>query len=150
MQPNHPKSDRLLASNATPGNWDDWFESLFALARRAYPNGNTAAIEKFLQAADVATALRGAPAPIREKVDLLRLVGARDLDRIRSDGARLLDTGLDINDPGFGLYALVATAAACLASTPEATCREVYTKLDQVQRQAPVLELLRAHRAARG
>jgi hypothetical protein len=157
LDPTMPAGDRTnvervrkVASNSNAADWDAWFEALFALARRTFPNGNAAAIEKFLNAPTVVAALRAAPPEIRDRVSFLSRVGARDAERIRSEGAKLLDSPMDINDPGFGLYVLVATATACLASAPDPSCAKVLAKLDLVQRPSPIVDLLRAHRAARG
>jgi spermidine synthase len=135
----------------TPADWDDWFDGVFALARRMFPNGEASAIEKFLRSPNVVAALRTAPPAIGEKIEFMLLVGARDLARIRSEGARWVETANGDFEPGFSLYVLVATSTACLATpTLDAVCRNVLAKLEQVQRKSPVIGLLRAHRDARG
>ena len=142
---------RDLAANTTAASWDDWFSPLFSLARRMIPNGRAATLEKFVRSSGTAAALRGAPDAIRDKVEFLLLVGRRDVDRIRVEGARLLEATAGDADSGFNTYVLVATATACFARDPDPDpgCRPVLERLDKLDRQAPVLDVLRAHRAAR-
>jgi hypothetical protein len=112
------------------------------------PNGGGPALEAFLRSAQVAAALRDAPPDIREKVEFLLLVAKRDLDRIRAEGARLLAGPLQTADPAFHAYVFVATSAACFATSPDASCLAVIARLDQVRRESPVIDLLRAQQAA--
>ena len=128
--------------------WQVWFASLFAVSRPMVPNGGGPALEAFLRSAQVAAALRDAPPDIREKVEFLLLVAKRDLDRIRAEGARLLAGPLQTADPAFHAYVFVATSAACFATSPDASCRAVIAQLDQVRRESPVIDLLRAQQAA--
>jgi len=139
---------RDLRSDMSGENWNEWFSALFAVSKPLIANGGAQALEKFIGSGTIAGSLRSAPPDIRDKVDFLLRVGQRDLDRIRSDGARLLETRMAQADPGFTAYVLVATATACLATAPDASCRRVFAQLDQVQRESPVIDLLRAHRAA--
>ena len=139
---------RDARSNASAESWNEWFSALFALSKPMLPNGGAAVLERFVRSGGVAESLRNAPPEIRDKVEFLFLVGKRDLDRIRTEGARLLETSTGEIDRGFNVYVLVATTAACLATTPDASCRRAFEHLDRVRRESPVIDLLRAHRAA--
>jgi hypothetical protein len=56
---------------------------------------------------------------------------------------------LQTDDPAFHAYVFVATSGACFATTPpDASCRAVIAQLDQVRRESPVIDLLRAQQAA--
>ena len=140
---------RDLRANAADAHWNEWFAALFALSKPMISTGGAQVLASFIGSEPVARALRGAPPVVREKVDFLLLVGARDRDRIRMQGARLLAGPIHQTDPAFGAYVLVATATACLASAPDDSCRPVLAQLDRVRREGPVFDLLRAHRAAR-
>jgi hypothetical protein len=139
---------RDARSNTSAESWNEWFSALFMLSKPMLANGGAAVLERFIRSGSVAQALRNAPPEVREKVDFLFLVGRRDLDRIRSEGARLLETAVGEIDRGFNAYLLVATTTACLTTTPDASCRRVFAQLDQARRESPVIDLLRAHRAA--
>jgi len=128
--------------------WQAWFSSLFALSKSMIPSGGAPALEQFLRSARVSGALAGAPPGVREKAEFLLLVGKRDLDRIRSEGMRLLAGPLQLVDPAFHAYVFVATTTACFASEPDASCRGVIAQLDRVRRGSAVIDLLRAHQAA--
>ncbi len=129
--------------------WNEWFAALFYLSKPLIPDGGAKALLAFLDSPEVTSALRGAPAAIREKVEFLSLVGRRDVERMRADGIRLLATPLKETDPGFHAYTLVGTALACLLTRADGSCDGVYAELDHARRRHPVLELLRAYRAAR-
>jgi spermidine synthase len=129
--------------------WQLWFSSLFALSKAMISNGGAPSLERYLQSARVRDALRGAPAEVRDKVEFLLLVGRRDLDAVRREGPRLLaGSSMQSRDPMFHAYVFVATTTACLAGTPDASCRQVIAQLDRVPRGSPVIDVLRAHQSA--
>jgi predicted membrane-bound spermidine synthase len=141
---------RDAPANGSAQSWNEWFSALLTLSKPLLANGGAPTLERFVRTGGVAQAVRGAPPAIRDKVDFLFLVGRRDLERIRADGARLLETPIAQTDPAFNAYVLVATATACLALAPDASCARAYAQLDQVRREGLIFDLLRAHRAARG
>ena len=84
----------------------------------------------------------------RDKTEFLVRVAARDLAGMRRIGARLLEGSVAQLDPAFAAYTLSATSTACLASAPDPSCREVLARLDSLPPRNPVLDVLRAHKAA--
>jgi hypothetical protein len=142
------KTVRAVPEGGTPNAWQTWFAALFALSNQLVPYGGAPTLERYVRSEPVARALRGAPPEVRDKVAFLLLVAARDLDGMRREGAHLLAGSLPQLDPGFSAYTLFATAAACLASTPDPSCRTVLAQLDRLPSPSPVIELLRAHKAA--
>lgn len=137
-----------IAPGQSPAQWDEWFSALFSLSKPLIPNGGASALEAFLRSDRAARALRGAPQHIRDKVEFLLLVGRRDLERIRPEGGRLLAGPLQAQDPAFHAYVFVATVTACLEADPDPECRTIVSRLDQVRRVSPLIDLLRAHQAA--
>ena len=128
--------------------WQSWFSSFFAVSRAMIPAGGAPALEQFLRSSRVADALSGAPPEIRAKVAFLDLVARRDLDGIRRDGPGLVAGPMQTLDPGFYAYVVVATATACLAGNPDASCRRVIALLGALPRGGPEIDVLRAHQSA--
>jgi hypothetical protein len=139
---------RAVRADMSVASWSEWFAALLSVSKPLINNGGAPVLEKLIASDNVARGLRSAPPAIREKVDFLLLVGRRDRDRIRAQGARLLGTPLAQTDPAFHGYVLVATATACLMPPPDASCDRVLVQLDRVQRDNPVIDLLHAQRAA--
>ena len=140
---------RNLGANAGASDWlswQEWFEALLIVSKPMIANGRAAALEKFVTSPSTQTALARAPADIREKVAFLQAVGARRLERIERDGARLLAGPLREVDPAFHAYTLVSTISACLAEALDPACAGTIALLDLVQDKSPVFDLLRAHR----
>ena len=79
-------------------------------------------------------------------VEFLLLVGRRDVAGIRAEGLRLLQGDMELRDPGFHAYVLVATGAVCTQAQDDAACRAMLSRLDLVRRAHPLFDLLRAHR----
>jgi spermidine synthase len=138
---------RNLQLNRSAEAWQEWFSALFFVSKPMIPNGGAAALENFIRSGRIAGALHHAPPAVGQKVEYLMLVGRRDLERMRTEGLRLLDGPLRELDPAFHAYVFVATAAACLVTTLDAPCRAILLQFDQVYRPSPVFDLLRAHRA---
>ena len=139
---------RALPEGGTARAWQTWFSALFALSKAMIPNGGAPILERHLRSEPVAQALRGAPQDIREKIEFLLRVASRDLDGMRREGARLLAGSMQQADPMFHAYVLVATTTACLAGNPDPSCRNIIAELDRAPPGSPVIELLRAHKAA--
>ena len=138
-----------LRPEMSAADWSQWFTALYQISKPMLPNGAAPALEGFIRSKPVADALRRAPETIRARVEFLSLAGKRDFGRIRQNGPALLAGPLVTEDPAFHAYVLVSTITACLASPPpDAVCRQVISLLDRVRRQTPLIELLRAHRAA--
>jgi hypothetical protein len=139
----------VRAIATTPREWQAWFSALFALSKSMIPNGGGPALERYVRSDAVASALRGAPQEIRDKVEFLLRVSSRDLDGMRREGARLLEGPMVQSDPAFGAYTLFATATACLASaSSDPSCRNVLARLDRLPPRNPILDVLRAYRSA--
>ena len=136
-----------LQLNQSAQTWQEWFAALFFVAKPMIPNGGAPALEKFIRSGRIGTALRSAPPAIQQKVEYLLLVGRRDLERMRTYGLRLLNGPLQSLDPAFHTYAFTGTAAACLVTGPDAACRSILSRLDEVGREGAVFDLLRAHRS---
>ena len=139
---------RALGANVDAESWQAWFEALFILSKTMITNGSAGAIDRFIHSSTVHSALRGAPAIVRDKVDVLDAIGARDVERIERSGALLLEGPMRESDPGFHAYTLVATVTACLARPVDASCPTVVAMLDRVQSKTAIFDLLRAHRRA--
>jgi hypothetical protein len=146
----HLRRVRTFRPDMTATAWQHWFRSLFELAKVLVPNGGGAAIAGFVRSEPLASALEHAPPEIGEKLDYLLAVSARDLDRMRLDGPRLLAGDLLLRDPAFHDYVSISAAAACLAApVPDGGCRWAIAQIDRVGRESPAISLLRAHRALR-
>jgi len=139
---------RDLRANTSEATWDDWFFALLTVAKPMVPNGAAPALASFIRSGPVADQLSRATPEIREKVEFLLLVAARDLGRIRQQGPVLLAGTLQGKDPAFHTYTLVATITACLTAPAESGCRRTIALLDTVQRRHPMFDLLRAHQRA--
>ncbi|HET7031947.1 MAG TPA: hypothetical protein VFJ48_02400, partial [Casimicrobiaceae bacterium] len=137
-----------VPADGTTTAWRTWYSALFALSEPMIPNGGFRSFERFVRSERVSVALRGAPQDVRDKIEFLLLVGARDLEGIRREGAQLLAGELHKTDPVFHAHVFVATMSACLAETPNASCRDLLRQLDRVRRGTPIVDLLRAHKAA--
>ena len=146
------KRVREVSEQQSAAAWQDWFFSLFTLSKPMIPNGGAPALERFVRSERVAKALRSAPAGIRENVEFMLLVGARDVDAIRREGSRLLSGSMQPADPVFNDYVFIATTTACLADRLDgkldASCRDLVVQLDRVWRGSPAIDVLRAHREA--
>jgi hypothetical protein len=145
----HLSRVRDVHAGMSEERWNAWFAALFQLSKPLLPDGGAPALQGFLDSPEVAGALRGAPPAVRDKVEFLSRVGRRDVGRIRAVGLRLLATPLEQTDPGFYMFTLAGTALACLLTPADGSCDKVYAELDRVHRRHPVLDLLRAYRAAR-
>ena len=139
---------RAVDANVDAASWQDWFEALFILSKTMLTNGSAGAIDRFVHSSTVHSALPRAPAIVRDKVDFLLAIGARNIERIERSGALLLDGPMRESDPAFHAYTLVSTITACLARPVDSSCAQVVALLDRVQSKSAVFDLLRAHRRA--
>ncbi len=140
---------RAVPEGGTASAWQTWFSALFALSRTLIPNGGAPALDRYLRSDPVAGALRGAPQDVREKIEFL-LAGRASATSTASDRQERAcsQARCSKSDPIFHAYVFVATTTACLASTPDAACRDIIAQLDRVPPGSPVIDVLRAHKAA--